>query len=110
MDIKYGVISDECLATYLTQLVNGVFKILPLHEEESETVKDYIESLQREVIGFYSLTDEPRFLKIVSTLEYLAQGEYSHSTCKREVFKCIHILEEIRDKRTPAAERCVSDE
>ena len=104
MDLKYGKVSDEDTQKYIGQLVNGVFKILPLKEENADTLQDYIESLQREMMGFSLLYREPRLLKIISTLEYLAREEYDHAVCKREVFKCIHILDNISDQYKESCE------
>ena len=98
MDLKYGTISDGTMKVYLVQIVNGIFKILPLKEEESDTLREYIESLQRELFGLNLLHEDPRFMKVISTLEYLAREDYSHAICKREVFKCIHIIQGICDQ------------
>ena len=98
MELKYGTISDSAMKAYLIQILNGIFKILPLKEENSDTLKEYIESLQRELFGLNYLREDPKYMKVISTLEYLAQEDYSHATCKREVFKCIHIIQGICDQ------------
>lgn len=98
MDLKYGKISEDAMSVYLVHVVNGIFKILPLKEEESSTLKEYIESLQRELFGLNLLHEDSRLMKVISTLEYLANEEYTHAVCKKEVFKCIHIIQGMCDQ------------
>ena len=71
-------------------------------EEKSETLKSYLESFQRELIGNMDLVsilvDEPKFITVLNTMQFLISEEYSDKICKREVFKCIRILEDINNR------------
>lgn len=102
IEIKYGLIPKENFCNYFKFLIDKTYKILPLKEENSETLKQYLESYLRELIGNRDLVDvlvdEPKFITILNTMQYLISEEYSTSVCKKEVFKCIRILEEINDK------------
>lgn len=102
IDVKYGLIPKESFCRYFNFLINKTYKILPLKEEKSSTLHSYLESLLRELIGNVELVkilvDEPQFITVLNTLQYLISEEYSNKTCKKEVFKCIRILEEINSK------------
>ena len=104
IEVKYGLLPKDNFCRYFDFLINRTFKILPLKEENSETLIAYLESFQRELIGskdlFSSLINEPKFISVLSSIQFLIDEEYSQAVCKKEVFKCIHILEEIRNKYT----------
>lgn len=102
IEVKYGLIPKESFCNYFKFLINKTYKILPLKEEKSETLKSYLESLLRELLGNKELVsvlvDEPRFITVLNTMQYLISQEYTVKVCKKEVFKCICILEEINSK------------
>lgn len=102
IDVKYGLLPKENFCNYFNFLINKTYKILPLKEEKSDTLKSYLESYQRELIGNMDLVPmlvkEPKFITVLNTIQYLISEEYSDKVCKREVFKCIRILEEINEK------------
>ena len=93
---------------YFNHLINKTFKILHLKEDIAKkqcTVNDYkvyITGFQKEIIGFGYIFDlienEPIILSMISILEYLSKYDCDHDTCKKEVFKCIHIIENLGDK------------
>jgi hypothetical protein len=100
--VEYGLLPTESFNNYFKFLINKTYKILPMKEEKSETLKSYLESYQRELIGnqklIIELTNEPQFITVLNIIQYLISEEYSLDTCKKEVFRCIHILEKIKDK------------
>lgn len=102
IEVKYGLLPKENFCNYFNFLINKTYKILPLKEEKSDTLKSYLESYQRELIGNMDLVPmlvkEPKFITVLNTIQYLISEEYSDKVCKREVFKCIRILEEINEK------------
>ena len=102
IEVKYGLLPKENFCRYFEFLINKTYKILPLKEEKSDTLKSYLESYQRELIGNMDLipllVDEPKFVTVLNTMQFLISEEYSDKVCKREVFKCIRILEEINEK------------
>ena len=102
MITNYGEVPNENVSQYLKQLVGKTFKILPLFEEGSPTLIAYIQSYQRELIGnsylFEQLKDEPKFITLLTTVEYLANGTYTHEICKKEVLKCTNLINEIRER------------
>jgi len=95
-------INNEILTTYLKSIIGKLYKIIPLNEEYSNTVKTYIKSLKIELSGalsnFVVLRFDGNFMGIINTLEYLSKNEFDQEICRREVFKCINTIEIINRK------------
>ena len=85
MTSVYGEIPNENLSQYFKYLVGKTFKILPLYEEDSATLPSYLKSYQRELIGdsmlFNELSEEPKFITLLATIEYLTSCDYDHDVC-----------------------------
>lgn len=100
--VQYGLLPNDNFCKYFDYLINKTYKILPLKEENSETLKSYLESYLRELIGNKELVsvlvNEPKFITVLNIMQYLISEEYSVKICKKEIFRCIHILEEIKSK------------
>lgn len=96
-DVK---VPSRALDGYLQNLINKVFKILPMKEEQCGTLPSYLQSLESELVGCYKLwdilTDEPQFLALINVVNFLAVEEYDVAVCKREVFKAIHLVESVK--------------
>ena len=43
--VKYGLIPKENFCRYFEFLIDKAYKILPLQEEKSDTLKSYLENL-----------------------------------------------------------------
>ena len=96
---------NEKLTTYLNSVVNSVFKILPLWEEQNVGVSTYIESLLFELYGLeevVALENSPEYISLLSTLESVkkevSKKDSKKSIIKREVFKCINIIKNMVGK------------
>lgn len=102
MKTPYGEIPAENLSNYFEMLINKTFKILPMKESKTDTLKSYIDSFLTELIGNAALLEamrkEPAFISLLATVSYLANCDYDVSVCKKEVFKCIHLLKDIRER------------
>ena len=102
IDVKYGQIPNELFNNYLKYLINKMFKVLPMKENEVKSLNEYLRSLQIELIGSTDLIgvlkNDPQFLSLMNTIQFFIDNEYDNKTCKREVFKCIHILEDLQKK------------
>ena len=95
----------EKLLVYLDTLINSVFKILPLYEENNIGVETYVESLLFELYGVEKVIDigsSYEYIVLLSTLESVrAEGTKKGSekkVSKRDVFKCISIVKNIINK------------
>lgn len=102
MKSKYGDLPDEILEVYLQKLVGRIFKILPMREEECETLQVYLNSLMIELIGnrdlICELKYEPDFLTLLGTLEYFVNNRDEVHVYKREIFKMIEIIKDLKRK------------
>lgn len=93
------------LPIYLDSLVNNVFKVLPLYEEENVGVSIYIDSLLFEVYGLdkvVPIEGSYEYLTILSTIESIKsemeKEDSSKKVIRREVFKCINIIKNMSSK------------
>jgi hypothetical protein len=99
--LKHG---STVVQSYYETLKNRIFKILPLYEEENIGVSKYIHSLLFELGGVENLIEElngdVEFISLLATLESLYDesliGRNNCPLVKREVFKCINIIERIQ--------------
>lgn len=98
-----GGVSREALASYFRNLVNLLFKILPMRENNEETLAAYMESLIRELVGFsdlFAATDnDAGLLQILAIVRYLeGHPDCSVKTVRREVFRAISICNRLKDR------------
>lgn len=98
MTTHYFPIPDKLFHNYLRTLIGKFYKILPMCEEHSPTVNVYIDSLMFELTGNHKLIEsvdyDARYMSLLCTLNGI-QNCNEIKTCKREVFKCIRIIEEL---------------
>ena len=96
-------VDSELVYKYFRNLVNQFFKILPMREDNEESLPTYIASLHAELLGcgqvMEPLKDNPSFITLVSILQFLKDyPDCSVSVTKREVFKAISICNKFRDQ------------
>ena len=100
-----GVNIDESLiAKYFNTLVNKIFKILPIIENQEESISVYMESLGIELTGFKSLLpsvgEDPSYLSLLSIYKWLSENidntDENYKVIRREVFHAISICKKIR--------------
>lgn len=94
--------NNKVLSNYLDTLVNSFFKILPIKESEPNTLENYVKSLEIELVGCNSLFEGTNFdsalLVLISILRYLQENECEVSVVRREVFKSISIIKNLKKK------------
>lgn len=104
VDTKAGVpIEPEVLRSYFKRLVNHFFKILPMRENNEESLITYMQSLQVELLGcksFISIMEtDAEYLTILAILQYLIDNpDCSVTQVKREVFRAISICNKLQAK------------
>lgn len=96
---------NEKLVIYLNSIVNSVFKILPLYEEQNVGVEIYVESLLFELYGLKEAVEiqhSYEYISLLSTLESvkieMMKENSKKSVVKREIFKCINIIKNMVGK------------
>ena len=104
-----GEVNNEVLASYFKSLVNQLFKILPMRENNEETRSTYMESLIREVSGFQWLFDAVKndagLTQILSILQYLAANpDCEVQTVRQEVFRAISICNKLKARYAEGSE------
>lgn len=71
-------LSPKLLNGYFAVLVNQLFKILPMREEEAKTLPKYLWRLQSELLGMNRLlaepTDDPYFGSLLGIVQYLSDN------------------------------------
>lgn len=96
-------LDGDLFCNYLRNLVNQLFKILPIRESEEASLVSYIASLQSELIGCQRLIsvlhDDSMFLSMISILQFLIDHpDSSVKVFKREVFKTISLCNKLKAK------------
>ena len=90
-------INAEVLHNYFRRLVNHFFKILPMRENNEESLTTYMHSLQVELLGCKGLItaihDDSNYLTIL-----IDNPDCSVSEVKREVFRAISICNKLQSK------------
>ncbi|MBQ7999758.1 MAG: hypothetical protein IJ298_00895 [Ruminococcus sp.] len=94
-------IEAEVLHNYFRNLVNHFFKILPIREQNEESLTTYMQSLQAELLGCKGLVsaiqNDASYLTLLSILQYLIDNpECTVREVKREVFRAISICNKLK--------------
>lgn len=99
MNTRYGELPNELVGNYFQLLINNVYKILCLREDDCPTLCQYLENLLRELIGSQELITELQynglFLSLLATLESLVT-EIDYDNFKSDIFKCINIINKLQ--------------
>lgn len=97
--------NKERLIGYLKTLVNSVYKILPLYEEENKGLEKYVESLLFELNGLdkvVPLENSDEYISLMANLNSIIKEvkleDSRKSVVKREVFKSINIVKSMIGK------------
>ena len=84
---------------FLNNMVGKIFKILPLKEENNLGFNDYVDSILVQLVGatktFEELENNQDFLTVINIIQYINNNECSNKQCKREVFKCLDIIQKM---------------
>lgn len=96
-------IEIEVLHNYFRNLVNLFFKILPIREQNEESLIVYMQSLRAELLGCGGLVDaiqnDASYMTLLAILQYLIDNpECTVREVKREVFRAISICNKLEAK------------
>jgi len=94
-------IESALLNNYFKYLVNQFFKILPMRENEDESLQVYLKSLQTELLGcnefVCAFKDNASYLTLLSLLQYMIERpDCPVLTVRREVFRAISICNKMK--------------
>lgn len=99
---RYHDIPNQYFANYFNFMIGRVWKILPMTEEGNLHLREYMESLQRELIGNMNLVEELKFdgyfITLLNKIEFLISQKYNHDVCRKEIFECIDIINKLSEK------------
>lgn len=96
-------LNEALIRNYFKTLVNHFFKIIPLREDNEESLPTYMEELQKELIGLGELIpgigEDPDFLSLLSVLQYLiCTPDCKMYEVKRKVFSSITVCNRMQAK------------
>ena len=84
---------------YLTKLIDRIYKIIPLKEENSPTIRVYMRSLISEMLSnselINSLDYDSRLMIIISILNSVIDSD-DHNKYRKDIFKCINYIEQLK--------------
>lgn len=95
-------ISVRMMSDYLDALVNRFYKILPIKESGENTMRPYLDSLLREMIGARELMDfiqdDDRYLSLLAIVQYFINNDVDVAIVRTDVFRAISILKKLQKK------------
>ena len=89
---------------YLSCLINQIFKILPLKEQNSEFVETHISDIVKELKGFELFIKDTDYddsiMRIISVLSYYESNINTSDVTevRRNVFKMITLCEKLKSR------------
>ena len=94
-------IEHVLIGNYFKYLVNQFFKILPMRENEDDSLSVYLKSLQAELLGCNEFVIEfnksPSYLTLLSLLQYMIERpECPVHEVRRTVFRAISICNKMK--------------
>lgn len=94
-------IRPELLNNYFKYLVNQFFKILPMRENEDQSLQVYLQSLQAELLGcnefVLAFSTNAAYLTLLSMLQYMIERpDCPVREVRREVFRAINICNKLK--------------
>lgn len=101
LDTTTGVsINSKIINKYFKNLVNHFFKILPMRENNEDSLYTYMKSMQVELLGckelIVAINNDPNYLTLLSILQYLIDNpKCSIKEVRREVFHAISVCNKI---------------
>lgn len=101
-------VNEQLIKNYFELLIGCIFKILPMKENNEDSLTVYMRSLQAEMAGCYKIIDaiknDGAFMSLLSILQY----QIDNPNCpvkdtRREVFKAIALCNKLKANYTEGA-------
>lgn len=95
------MIPNNLMLHYFERTVGKLYKVLPLKESGEETIHEYLDGLQSELLGvelLEELSNQPYYVSILGIVSYLAAHIDSCSTkkVKRDIFRAIDLCKKLQ--------------
>lgn len=97
MQTKYGDISTEQYIKYRNSLVNRIYAILPMKEENNITLEDYVDCLNRELMQNLHIFEHSEHVVSVVCLLSGVVNEIDHKKYRKEILRCCNIISRLGD-------------
>lgn len=93
METKYGHLPFSTFEKYRKSIVDKIYILIPLKEENCPTLQNYIERLNRELCGMMEFVagHEDYVLTTICLLENLITEE-NFNIFKHDVFRCCELI------------------
>ena len=93
-------IPDKCVTHYLDSLVGKIYKILPMKENNTAFLQQYVEWKIREMLAFRDFVravgDDPDFVYLIVIMYALANQEQPVESVRHDVFEAIRICKRLK--------------
>ena len=93
METKYGSIPSSVFDDYRNSLINRIWILLPLKEENCSTLKENIERLNRELHGMLEVHSKQN--KYILTVMHLLENsisEQNFSVYRSDILRCCELV------------------
>lgn len=87
---------NKDLNKYLDVLINKIWKIMPLMQENQENALKYIKSLNVELKGAKNYFSSTYFTSIVFSIDGLSSGITDYNVVRAKVLECINYVNRIK--------------
>ena len=93
MDTKYGQLPSSAFEHYRKSMIDRIWLLIPLKEEDCPTLQKNIERLNRELCGMTNLVakHDEYIISAICLLENLLT-ENDFKTYKHDVFRCCELV------------------
>lgn len=93
METKYGKLPSSSFENYRKSIIDKIWILIPLKEEQCPTLQNYIERLNRELCGMtkFILNHDEYIMTTICLLENLITEE-NFETYKHDVFRCCELV------------------
>ena len=94
---KYGFeIDSSVIDITITRLINQLWKLLPMKEQEEDWEKQ-LDIVILEIVGLHEIfSSNPTFLQLLTKLEGLKQTDIEFITYRKIVFDSINLLQGLK--------------
>lgn len=95
-------LQDNLVCNYISSLIGQFYKILPIKESGEPSLKKYMMSFQRELMGCKNLiqrfNNDELFFRLIIILQSLIDDSENINNVRCEVFKAINICKKLSEK------------